>query len=116
MRPLSRWGRQADALELYRRTRETLSEELGIEPSLELQGLERRMLQHDPTLARARVPAREAEDGAPVPLARRPQFLLLAALGLAAVAAVIAAVALTVGGSSGTNSYGSGEHRSFGGH
>ncbi len=113
MLALYRSGRQADALELYRRTRETLSDELGIEPSLELQELERRMLQHDPTLERARVPAREAEDGAPVPLARRPQFLVLAALGLAAVAAVIAAVALTVGGSSGTNASGSGELRSF---
>src|SRR5213596_1254069 len=113
MLALYRSGRQADALELYRRTRETLSEELGIEPSLELQELERRMLQHDPTLERARVPAREAEDGAPVPLARRPQFLVLAALGLAAVAAVIAAVALSVGGSSGTNASGSGELRSF---
>jgi DNA-binding SARP family transcriptional activator len=113
MLALYRSGRQADALELYRRTRETLSEELGIEPSLELQELERRMLQHDPTLERARVPAREAEDGAPVPLTRRPQFLVLAALGLAAVAAVIAAVALTVGGSSGTNASGGGELRSF---
>src|SRR5256714_9185598 len=113
MLALYRSGRQADALELYRRTRETLSEELGIEPSLELQELERRMLQHDPTLERARVPAREAEDGAPVPFARRPQFLVLAALGLAAVAAVIAAVALTVGGSSGKNASGSGELRSF---
>jgi DNA-binding SARP family transcriptional activator len=113
MLALYRSGRQADALELYRRTRETLSDELGIEPSLELQELERRMLQHDPTLERARPPVREAEDGAPVPLARRPQFLVLAALGLAAVAAAIAAVALTAGGSSGTNASGSGELRSF---
>src|SRR5947209_15474 len=40
MLALYRSGRQADALELYRRTRETLSDELGIEPSLELQELE----------------------------------------------------------------------------
>jgi DNA-binding SARP family transcriptional activator len=113
MLALYRSGRQADALELYRRTRETLSDELGIEPSLELQELERRMLQHDPTLERARATAREAEDGAAVSLARRPQFLVLAALVLAAVAAVIAAVALTGGGSSGTNTSGSGELRSF---
>ena len=110
---LYRSGRQADALELYRRTRETLSEELGIEPSLELQELERRMLQHDPTLERARTPAVEAADATPVPLARRPQFLVLAALVLAVVAAVIAAIALTGGGSTGTNASGSGELRSF---
>src|SRR5205814_8202506 len=54
MLALYRSGRQADALELYRRTRETLSEELGIEPGLELQELERRMLQHDPELERPR--------------------------------------------------------------
>jgi len=113
MLALYRSGRQADALELYRRTRETLSDELGIEPSLELQELERRMLQHDPALERARAPAREAGDGEPVSLARRPQFLVLAALVLAAVAAVIAAVALTGGGSSGTSGSGSGELRSF---
>src|SRR5438270_404617 len=113
MLALYRSGRQADALELYRRTRETLSDELGIEPSLELQELERRMLQHDPTLERARAPARQAEDGAPVPLARRPQFLVLAALVLAVIAAVIAAVALTSGGSSGKGASGSGELRSF---
>jgi DNA-binding SARP family transcriptional activator len=113
MLALYRSGRQADALELYRRTRETLSEELGIEPSLELQELERRMLQHDPTLERARAPVADAHEGAPVPLARRPQVLVLVALALAAVAAVIAAIALTGGGSSGTNNSGSGELRSF---
>jgi DNA-binding SARP family transcriptional activator len=113
MLALYRSGRQADALELYRRTRQTLSDELGIEPSLELQELERRMLQHDPTLERARTPAREAEDGAAVSFVRRPQLLVLSALALAAAAAVIAAVALTWGGSSGTSASGSGELRSF---
>lgn len=112
MLALYRSGRQADALELYRRTRETLNEELGIEPSLELQELERRMLQHDPTLERARAPARPAEEGAPVPLRRRPQLLVLAALALGAVAAVIAAVALT-GGGSGTKASATGELQSF---
>jgi DNA-binding SARP family transcriptional activator len=113
MLALYRSGRQADALELYRRTRESLSAELGIEPSLELQELERRMLQHDPTLERTRAPVRQAEDGATVPLARRPQFLVLAAFVLAVIAAVIAAVALTGGDSSGTGTSGSGELRSF---
>jgi DNA-binding SARP family transcriptional activator len=111
MLALYRSGRQADALELYRRTRETLNEELGIEPSLELQELERRMLQQDPTLERARTPARVADDGVLAPLTRRTQLLVLAALVLAAVAAIIAAVALT-GGSSGSST-GNGELRSF---
>jgi DNA-binding SARP family transcriptional activator len=111
MLALYRSGRQADALELYRRTRETLSEELGIEPGLELQELERRMLQHDPELERPRPALRAAEDSAPVPIARRPHVLVLAALALAAVAAAIAAIALTAGGSSGNSS--SGELRSF---
>src|SRR5205809_201110 len=111
MLALYRSGRQADALELYRRTRETLSEELGIEPGLELQELERRMLQHDPELERPRPARRPAEDGAPGPITRRPQVLVLAALALAAVAAAIAAIALTAGGSN--SSSGSGELRSF---
>ena len=109
MLALYRAGRQADALDLYRRTRETLSEELGIEPSRELQELERRILQQDPELDRARPAPRAADDF--VPLRRRPQLLVLAALGLAAVAAAIAAIALTAGGSSGHS--GKGELRSF---
>ena len=112
MLALYRSGRQADALELYRRTRETLNEELGIEPGLELQELERRMLQHDPTLERGRAPASPADEGAPVPLTRRPQLLVLAALALAAVAGVTAAVALTTGGSS-DGASGNAEPRAF---
>src|SRR5437763_6753201 len=113
MLALYRSGRQADALELYRRTRETLSEELGIEPGLELQELERRMLQHDPELERPRPAPRPPAEGAPVPIARRQQVLVLAALALAVVAAVIAAIALTAGGSSGKHSSASAELRSF---
>jgi DNA-binding SARP family transcriptional activator/class 3 adenylate cyclase/ABC-type glycerol-3-phosphate transport system substrate-binding protein len=45
-----RSGRQAEALEGYRRAQEILGEELGIDPSPELQDLHRRMLQQDPAL------------------------------------------------------------------
>ena len=51
MLALYRAGRQAEALEVYRRTRETLVEEFGIEPSPSLHELERRILTQDPSLA-----------------------------------------------------------------
>ena len=54
---LYRSGRQPEALELYRRTRESLVEEFGIEPSASLRELERRILAQDPTLDTAEPPA-----------------------------------------------------------
>ena len=50
MLALYRSGRQADSLEVYRRTRELLAGELGLEPSRALQELERAVLQQDPAL------------------------------------------------------------------
>ncbi len=50
MLALYRSGRQAQALAAYRQLRQLLSTELGIEPSLVLRELERRVLQHDPAL------------------------------------------------------------------
>ena len=50
MLALYRSGRQAEALEAYRQARETLVDELGIEPSTELQELEQAILRHDPEL------------------------------------------------------------------
>ena len=64
MLALYRSGRQAEALEAYRAARETLVEELGIEPSSELQQLEQSILRHDKDLdlaARVVVPAAEPE-------------------------------------------------------
>jgi DNA-binding SARP family transcriptional activator/WD40 repeat protein len=52
MLALYRSGRQADALAVYRATRELLSEELGLEPSRSLQELEQSILRQDPTLER----------------------------------------------------------------
>jgi len=50
MLALYRSGRQAEALEAYRRARETLVDELGIDPSPELQRLEQSVLRHDAEL------------------------------------------------------------------
>ncbi len=64
MLALYRAGRQADALEVYRQTRELLRDELGLEPSRALQQLERSILQQDALLER---PApRPPEDAAGV--------------------------------------------------
>jgi len=51
MLALYRCGRQAEGLEVYRSTRMLLNEELGLEPGVELQELERSILVQDPALA-----------------------------------------------------------------
>jgi len=50
MLALYRCGRQADGLEVYRRTRALMNDELGLEPGSELQQLERAILVQDPSL------------------------------------------------------------------
>ena len=50
MLALYRSGRQAEALEVYRRTRTTLSDGFGMEPGRELHELEHAILNHDPAL------------------------------------------------------------------
>jgi DNA-binding SARP family transcriptional activator len=50
MLALYRCGRQAEALEAYRKTRRRLAEELGIEPGPALQELEQAILRHEPTI------------------------------------------------------------------
>ncbi|MEO6653156.1 MAG: BTAD domain-containing putative transcriptional regulator [Ilumatobacteraceae bacterium] len=67
---LYRCGRQAEALRAYVRTRELLVESLGIDPSVELQDLERRILAQDrdllvsvgPTVQRAVVLVADLDD------------------------------------------------------
>jgi DNA-binding SARP family transcriptional activator len=54
MLALYRDGRQAEALDLYQRTRQILNEELGIEPGPALQELQRAVLRQEPALAPAK--------------------------------------------------------------
>lgn len=50
MLAMYRSGRQADALDVYTRTREVLDESLGLEPSVSLRSLHERVLRQDATL------------------------------------------------------------------
>ena len=50
MLALYRAGRQTDALDAFQVARRQLVDELGLEPGPELQELQRRILEHDPTL------------------------------------------------------------------
>ncbi len=71
MRALYRSGRQAEALEAYAQAREVIAEELGVDPSAELQQLYQRMLQADsgtPPASRTPVPA-DSPFSAPAPAA-----------------------------------------------
>jgi YVTN family beta-propeller protein len=99
MLALYRSGRQAEALETYRRTRRRLVEELGLEPGRKLQGLERAILSHDPQLEPPLPPS---------PPRRRPSRRsgLLIAIGAALLLAAALAVVLVevTGGSPGLSS------------
>ncbi|MFI9274331.1 BTAD domain-containing putative transcriptional regulator [Kitasatospora sp. NPDC052896] len=74
MRVQYRVGRQADALQVYERTRTSLAERLGADVSKELQRLHQAILRHDPALDGAR-PALDGPDpgqGGRAVVARRP--------------------------------------------
>jgi YVTN family beta-propeller protein len=84
-------GRQVDALGVYRDAKQLLANELGIDPSPELQRLERAILQQDPALdrfqARAVATERPIEERSPP---RRRRTVLIGA-GAAVLALVIVA-------------------------
>jgi len=69
MLALYRSGRQTDALEVYTRGRQRLDEQLGLEPSPELQRLQEGILRHDPAL---RGPTTTAAREAVAPCTRDP--------------------------------------------
>jgi DNA-binding SARP family transcriptional activator len=87
MLALYRGGRQADALEVHRRLRATVVDELGIEPSNELGELQCAILRHDPSLGSSpprRAPRSFRES------ARHPSRRVLALMALGTVAGVVA--------------------------
>jgi DNA-binding SARP family transcriptional activator len=102
MLALYRAGRQADALELFRRTRELFVSELGIEPSASLRELEQAMLRQDTELLgtpRAQGAARTSPVDA-LPTRRRGALWTLVAVGALAAAAIVAALLVHDGGTS----------------
>ena len=72
MLALYRSGRQADALAAYREARRQFAEDLGLEPSKELQRLERAILDQDPSLE----PAQDAPAAARAAPARERSLLV----------------------------------------
>lgn len=88
---LYRSGRQADALQAYRDARETLVEELGLEPSPSLQRLEKAILNQDPSLA---APAGMTSVASASGLGRR--WLVVGAIALVAAAVAVLVIALNV--------------------
>ena len=76
---LYRSGRQADALDAYRRARRFFVHELGLEPSPPLQRLEQAVLQHDPALELGQPPPVErvvVEQAPPRELRKTVTFLV----------------------------------------
>jgi DNA-binding SARP family transcriptional activator len=107
MLALYRDGRQAEALQAYRTARETLIDELGVEPSRELQQLETAILNQDPALDTPRPAVGDAastsrgsdeEDVRSRPQSERPWRRVAVVVGVVVVATVAIAAALGRGG------------------
>lgn len=86
MLALYRSGRHADALDVYERTRAALSEDFGLQPSLELQRLSGQIVRQDPGLRRPATALAPSE----------PQSTRRRARGLSRLVAVGASVAATM--------------------
>ena len=103
MLALYRSGRQADALAAYQHARRSLVDDLGLEPSEELQELQRRILARDPGLAQRRAPRVAAADGRPAPRPRQRRRVLAGVGALLAGAAIGTALLAFDGNGSPTN-------------
>ena len=104
MLALYRSGRQADALAALRAARQRLADELGLEPGPQLHELQRRILQHDPSLdtpRRERLWIRKRRLSRPV----------AAVAVLALVAGAAAAIVLATGESKGSGGPGEASNR-----
>jgi len=93
MAALYRYGRQAEALAVYRDARRVLLDELGVEPGPALRGLEQAILRQDPALGAPAPP--------PAPLAARVGRRRPLLVGAAALAGVVLGVVLAFGRSGG---------------
>jgi YVTN family beta-propeller protein len=82
MLALYRSGRQAEALEAYQAARRALVDELGIEPSADLQQLEKRILTHDKELDAPARPQRARPVAPPLALQRKLVTVLFADLAM----------------------------------
>jgi YVTN family beta-propeller protein len=97
---LYRCGRQADALDTYRRARSALTAELGLEPGPELEALQKAILNHDralladePAVASPPRASSSSERIKTADRSRRVAWLLVAAAAVIGVAAVAAGIA-----------------------
>ena len=77
MLALYRAGRQAEALDVYQRTRRHLDDQLGLEPGVALQRLERAVLAQDPALELERGTEAAAPSPAAVPALPRRAILVV---------------------------------------
>jgi YVTN family beta-propeller protein len=105
MLALYRCGRQAEALDAYRKARETLVEEIGVEPGPDLRELHEAILRQDPTLGPppAAAPTTAPETGVEPPPTEPARPLLSrvprkAIAGVLVVAGVLIAVGILASG------------------
>jgi YVTN family beta-propeller protein len=82
MLALYRSGRQAEALDAYQAARRALVDELGIEPSENLQQLEKQILTHDKALDTPSQPTRAQPTAPPQALERKRVTVLFADLAM----------------------------------